>query len=150
MVMTVMLAQGIREKAEKRLDHNELLGKMLRKVALSARSRRLPLVLLYCGDGVRDVDSWAKVEIKCAIRLIRWHCGGIEITSRPFSFGDSDAAQKLDEGDVFYFKGFGAGVDRMQSIFGVEEVVTPRKRDLVEHFQNRIMFSSPDRCQLLN
>ena len=61
----------------------------------------------------------------------------------------SSSSSKLDEGDVFYFKGFGAGVDRMQSIFGVEEVVT-RKRDLVEHFQNRIMFSSPDRCQLLN
>ena len=80
------------------------------------------------------------VEIKCTIRLIKHHCPDTEITSRPFSFGDSDAAHKLDEGDVFYFKGFGGGIDRMQHIFGGEEDVTPRIRDLVEHFQNRIMF----------
>jgi hypothetical protein len=89
------------------------------------------------------------VEIKCTIRLIQLHCPNIEISSRPFSFDDSDAAQKLDEGDVFYFKGFGKGVDLMQHIFGGEEDVTPRNRDLVQHFQNRIMFSTPERCSLL-
>ena len=148
MVMTVMLAQGISEKGgEKQLHSNQLLGQMLRKVAEGCRG--FPLVLLYCADGKDVMNSWEMVEIKCTIRLIQSLCHDIQITSRSFSFYDPDAVQKLDEGHVFYFKGFGGGVDRMQSIFGEEQDVTPRTRDLVKHFQNRIMFSSPERCSLL-
>ena len=150
MVMSIMLAQGVSEKGAGRwLKPSQLLGEMLQKVGKAANSRGHPLVLLYCGDGSNDLHSWAKVEIKCLIRLIGHHCPGLEIVSHPFSFYDSDAVQKLNQGDIFYFKGFGAGVDQLQSIFGVEGVANPQYRDLVEHFQNRIMFSNPDGCQLL-
>ena len=102
MVMSIMLAQGVSEKgAEKWLKPSQLLGEMLQKVGRAANSRGRPLVLLYCGDG-SDLHSWTKVEIKCLIRLIGHHCPGLEIVSRPFSFYDSDAVQKLNQGDIFY------------------------------------------------
>ena len=146
MVMTVMLSQGINEKgAEKHLKGNPLFCSMAQKLAECSLARGRPLMLLYCGDGKPAYATWQMKEIKNTIRLIQCICPNIQITHLPFSFHDTDAAQKLDEGDVFYFKGFGGGVDDMQRIFGGQDGM----RQVVETFQNRIMFSRPDRCSLL-
>ena len=104
MVMTVMLAQGLSEKGgEKWLKRNELVGRMLNKVASSALERGLPLVFLYCGDGA-DGEWEDGIEIKCATRIISEICPDLMIELCPFSFHDSDASQKLDDADVFLFQ----------------------------------------------
>ena len=148
--MTVQLAQGISEKgAEKYLKYDELLKRMIQKVAECCTSRSRSLVLLFCADGAYNIDCWQMVEVKCVKRLIKYFAPDTEVESRLFSFRDSNAAQNLEEADVFYFKGWGGDVREMQNIFGRDQHVTPEIQQVVQLFQNRILFSDTSRCSLL-
>merc|ERR1712173_342715 len=80
--------------------------------------------VMYCQDGLERVcqkELESSVELKSLVRFCRWCIDEehipVKVIGISFSFYDVDAASKLDVADVFYFKGFGGGVERLVNIF---------------------------------
>ena len=140
MVYLVQMAKGLSEKgAGKRgLPDCSMLVEMAQHVAWHRKHE--PLIVLYCDDGAGYGDIMSSVERKVLERLLQQWCPGLNIVGMKFSFHDDRALQLLEIADVFYFKGFGGGTDRLLPIFGKAVPRDSEMADRVTAFQNKCMF----------
>ena len=141
MVYLVQMAKGLSEKgAGKRgLPYYSMLVEMAQHVARHRKNE--PVIVLYCDDGAGYGDIMSSVERKVLERLLveEW-CPGLNIVGMKFSFHDDRALQLLEIADVFYFKGFSGGTDRLLPIFGKAVPRDSEMADRVTAFQNKCMF----------
>ena len=146
MVNAVLLTSGLSKKGCRGLQGDELLRDMVRRQANYCSRTGRRLVILYCQDGVHTCAQKALddcEDLKVLVKLITCFCRDIavDIVDWGFSFkekGADSAEKKLDLASIFYFKGFGGGVDELIDIFGRD--TTPKMQQLVLQLQNRIMF----------
>ena len=146
MVNAVLLTSGLSKKGCRGLQGDELLRDMVRRQANYCSRTGRRFVILYCQDGLHTCAQKALddcEDLKVLVKLITCFCRDIavDIVDWGFSFkekGADSAEKKLDLASIFYFKGFGGGVDELIDIFGRD--TTPKMQQLVLQLQNRIMF----------